>query len=287
MTRWDRSDDPIPEGHVRRSELFEDYYRMVTLNWQDLEKAIEAAHARRTSSENAPKSSAWKPAANGEPLSKAEENKFLRALSEPERAFWKAEKAFYAAAKAKDAARIDAAKKFIAAKEAGELQPMIRKRRSNQVLSRNMWDGDDVVALLLGLDGIVDRGGGRPRIRPVFFEAGHAQSWLAKQAAAPAAPKVVGPDGGRPSSMSFAEIKLDGWIAGGTKRLKDEIRRWTPNERSGAFSKARLARALAACCCNADGVSIEWTAIERAASPDKKNEHKSLPGKFKAALDLI
>ena len=153
MTRWDRSDDPIPEGHVRRSELFEAYYRMVTPNWEDLEKAIEAAHRRRGSATNAPKRSASKPAADG-PLSKTEEDKFLGTLSKTEKAFWKAEKTFYAAAKAKNDARDDAARKFIAALGAGELQPMIRKHGSNQVLSPNiwdrdiLWDKDDVVPLL-------------------------------------------------------------------------------------------------------------------------------------------
>ena len=155
MTRWDRSDDPIPEGHVRRSELFEAYYRMVTPNWEDLEKAIEAAHRRRGSATNAPKRSASKPAADG-PLSKTEEDKFLGTLSKTEKAFWKAEKTFYAAAKAKNDARDDAARKFIAALGAGELQPMIRKHGSNQVLSPNiwdrdiLWDKDDVVPLLGG-----------------------------------------------------------------------------------------------------------------------------------------
>jgi hypothetical protein len=161
MTRWDRSDDPIPEGHIRRSELFEAYYRKVTPNWGDLEKAIEAAHERRTSGENAPKRSAWKPARdeqkNEQRLSKTEENNFLQALPKTERAFLKAEKAFYAAAKAKDDARRDAAKKFIAVLAASELRPMIQKRGSNQVLSPNIWDSDDVVPLLGGLDGIIDR----------------------------------------------------------------------------------------------------------------------------------
>jgi hypothetical protein len=291
MTRWDRSDDPIPEGHIRRSEAFEVYYRKVTPNAEDLEKAIEAARARRGSAENAPKRSAWKPARdeqkNEQPLSKAEENNFLGALPKTEKAFWKAEKAFYAATEAKDDARKDAAKKFIAALVAGELQPMIRKRGSNQVLSRNMWDiVNDVIPLLDGLDGIVDRD--RDRTRPVFFNAGEFQDWFAKQGteAATAAPKV-GPDGGRPSpDMPSVEGDLDQWIDGGTTRIKEKIRRWTPKEKRNAFSNARLARALAACR-NAAGGDITASAILRAASPDKKNEHKSFPGKFKTALDLI
>jgi hypothetical protein len=260
MTRWDRSDDPIPEGHIRRSELFEAYYRKVTPNWGDLEKAIEAAHGRRGSATNAPKRSAWKPAADG-PLSKTEEDKFLRTLPKPEEVFLKAEKAFYAATDAKDDARTDAATKFIAALAAGELQPMIQKRRSNQVLSRNMWDGDDVVDLLLGLDGIVDRDGDRLRIRPVFFEAGHAQSWLAKQAAAPIAPKVVGPKGGPPSSMSAIEAELDRWIAGRTGLILERMQRWAPMG-GDTRTKGRLALALS----NFDGGRTTSNTIQKTLS---------------------
>jgi hypothetical protein len=259
MTRWDRSDDPIPEGCIRRSELFESYYRMVTPNCEDLGKAIEAAYARRGSAENAPKLSAWKPAADG-PLSKTEEDKFLgtriaiaakeiflqisRPLSETERAFWKAEKAFYAATKAQDAARADAAKKFIAALAAGELRPMLRRRGSNQVLSPNMWDKDDVIPLLLGLDGIIGRD---RRTRPVFFNAGESQDWLAKQgtAATNAAPKV-GPDGGRPSSMYAVEAKLAQLIK--DERVEDEVRRLTSDEKGNAIGLTRLDRTLGKCC---------------------------------------
>jgi len=269
MTRWDRSDDPIPEGHIRRSELFEAYYRMVTPNWEDLEKAIGAAHARRGSATNAPKRSAWKPAADG-PLSKTEEDKFLRTLSKTEKAFLKTEKAFYAAIEARDDARADAATKFIAAKAAGELRPMIRKRGSNQVLSPNIWDKDDVIPLLLGLDGIIDRDRGY-RVRPVFFEAGHAQSWLAKQAAAPAAPKVVGPDGGRPSSMTAIETELDRWIAGGIKLIPERMQYYAP-ARGDLRTKGRLALALS----NFDG--------RRTAS---KTIQKTLSKKLDKALELI
>ena len=46
--------------------------------------------------------------------------------------------------------------------------------------------------------------------------------------------------------MPSVEADLDQWITGGPTRIKEEIRRWTPKEKSGAFSKARLARALAA-----------------------------------------
>jgi hypothetical protein len=278
MTRWDRSDDPIPEGHIRLSEAFDAYYRKVTPNWEDLEKAIEAAQARRGSAANAPKISAWKRAVDG-PLSKTEEDKFLgtriaiaakeiflqisRPLSETERAFWKAEKAFYAAVHARELARGRAQIKFREALSSGELRPMIRDPVTGEhlVLSIQGWDrprynqdkqllGEQ---LLGGFDSDFvddwDKPGSpavnRDCLRPVFFNDGASRAWLAKQGvpAANAAPKV-GPDGGR------------------------------------------LARALAACH-NANGGSIEASTIERAAGPDKKNKGKSFPGKFKTALDLI
>jgi hypothetical protein len=287
MTRWPQSDDPIPEGHTRWSEVFEAYYRKVTPNWEDLEKAIEAAHVRRGSATNAPRGYAWEE----------------EALSKTERAFLKAEREYYAAARARELARGLAQIKFREALSSRELQPMIRDPNTGDhlVLSIQGWDQprynkEQLLGgyVLGGFDSdFVDdwdkRGSpavNRDRLRPVFFNDGASRAWLAKQGvpAANAAPKV-GPDGGRPSpDMPPVEAILDRWIDGGTARMKEEIRRWTPNE--SAFSKARLARALAACH-NANEGSIEASTIERAAVPDKKNERKSFPGKFKTAFDLI
>jgi hypothetical protein len=300
MTGWPRSDDPIPEGHIRLSEAFDAYYRKVTPNSQELENAIRAADARRASAEDAPKISAWKRAADG-PLSKTEEDNFLGTLSETERAFWKAEREFYAAVHARELARGRAQIKFRKALSSGELRPMIRDPDTGHhlVLSIQGWDQPQYnpdEQLLGGFDSDFvddwDKPGSpavnRDRLRPVFFGDGAFRAWLTKQGvpAANAAPKV-GPDGGRPSpDMPPVEAILDRWIDGGTARMKEEIRRWTPKEKRNAFSKARLARALAACR-NANGGDITASAILRAASPDKKNEHKSFPGKFKTALDLI
>jgi hypothetical protein len=40
MPRLVRSDDPIPEGHIRLSQAFDLYYEAVTPNWQGLDAAI-------------------------------------------------------------------------------------------------------------------------------------------------------------------------------------------------------------------------------------------------------
>ena len=108
------------------------------------------------------------------------------------------------------------------------------------------------------LDGII---GCDRRTRPVFFEAGHAQSWLAKQAAAPAAPKVVGPDGGRPSSMVVIEAELDRWIAGGIKLILERMQYHAP-ARGDLRTKGRLAFALS----NFDGCSTASKTIQKRLS---------------------
>jgi hypothetical protein len=285
MTGWPRSDDPIPEGHIRLSEAFGAYYWKVTPNSHELENAISAADARRIGATSAPKGYAWEEAT----------------LSETERAFLKAEREFYAAVNARELARGRAQIKFREALSSGELRPMIRDPDTGDhlVLSIQGWDQPQYnpdKQLLGGFDSDFvddpDKPGSpavnRDCLRPVFFGDGAFRAWLTKQGMPTAnAASKVGPDGGRPSpDMPLVEADLDQWMKGGTTRIKQEIRHWTPKEKGDAFSKARLARALAACR-NADGGDITDSAILRAASPDKKNEHKSFPGKFKTALDLI
>ena len=85
----------------------------------------------------------------------------------------------------------------------------------------------------------------RDRLRPVFFGDGAFRAWLTKQGmpAANAAPKVVGPEGGRPSSMAAIETELDRWIAGETRLILEQMQHLAP--RGGdTRTKGRLALAL-------------------------------------------
>jgi hypothetical protein len=70
--------------------------------------------------------------------------------------------------------------------------------------------------------------------------------WLEKSAEAILIPKSAGPRGGRPSVMDKIRAELNRWIDGRTQRLKSELAHWTPTETW--WSKARIARALAAWC---------------------------------------
>ncbi len=87
--------------------------------------------------------------------------------------------------------------------------------------------------------------------RDVRVERESLERWVAEELAATNAVSK-GASVGRPSPMSDIEAELGGWIAGGPDRIRAEIRRWTPNE--SAFSKARLARALAGWAAKAKGV---------------------------------
>jgi hypothetical protein len=103
--------------------------------------------------------------------------------------------------------------------------------------------------------------------RDVYVDRSSLESW-AKKITEPTIVPKSGPDGGRPSVMGDIETELYRWIADGRLRLKQELERWTPKERG--WSKARIARALAAWC-EASGGKVRSTTIERAL-PSKLGE---------------
>jgi hypothetical protein len=109
--------------------------------------------------------------------------------------------------------------------------------------------------------------------RDVRVERESLISWVQELDMAPknAAPKVVGPKGGRPSSMTVIETELDRWIAGGIKLILERMQYYAP-ARGDLRTKGRLARALS----NFDG--------ERTASGTIQ---KRLSKKLDKALALI
>jgi hypothetical protein len=98
--------------------------------------------------------------------------------------------------------------------------------------------------------------------------------WVQELETAPTntAPKV-GPDGGRPSSMYAVEAVLAQWIK--DKRVEDEIKRLTPDEKGNAIGLTRLDRALGKRC------DVKWETIGRARL---KPENKSLSDLYAVAL---
>jgi hypothetical protein len=161
MPRWIRSDDPIPQGHIRLSEAFGLYYQTVTPNWRELDKAINAATP-------------------------------VNAADAPRRDNKEADAALILAFNARDAARDTADKKFRAALAAGELRAMIRDPDKGTLLelSRNGWNktsSDDG-----GFPGAFDEDFVEPgdafqpgppavihgSLRPVFFNEEEFNNWL-------------------------------------------------------------------------------------------------------------
>jgi hypothetical protein len=220
MQQWGWSKgDPIPQRGIRLPEAFELFYQKVTPNWSELEDAVSAAD-------------------------KARSGKFTKKTNDP----------VFAACRAREAARERAAERFMPALEAGELCALIRDpdHGSNLQLSRDSWrkNDDSSHIFTLNLDAIDYKG----RRCAVFFDRDAFQSWLAGQVmtAGEAAPKT-GRCGGRPSSMHAIKTELDEWIAGGKRRLLQELNHWTPNDRKDDYSQARMSRALAAWCANNGG----------------------------------
>jgi hypothetical protein len=159
LPRVVRSDDPIPEGHIRLSQAFDLYYEAVTPNWQGLDAAINEPMA------NPP--AAGKDGEATEPL--------------------------VLAFNARDAARGAAEMKFRKALAAGELRALIRDPDNGALLelSRHGWErSSDDGGFVAGFDEDFVEAGDffqpgptaviNGYLRPVFFKDEEFNSWIAR-----------------------------------------------------------------------------------------------------------
>jgi hypothetical protein len=163
-----RSDDPIPEGHIRLSQAFDLYYEAVTPNWQALDAAIN------------------EPMASPPAAGKDDEatNPLVLAFN------------------ARDAARGAAEMKFRKALAAGELRALIRDPDNGALLelSREGWERSSDGAFAVGFDeDFVEPGEFfqpgptaviKGYLRPVFFKDEEFNSWIARSVPGRDAPSV-------------------------------------------------------------------------------------------------
>jgi hypothetical protein len=109
-----------------------------------------------------------------------------------------------------------------------------------------LWFDDEQGTIGTDLAALAARAGEENRLwHDVRVERESLMGWVQELDMAPknAAPKVVGPDGGRPSSMVVIEAELDRWIAGGIKLILERMQYYAP-ARGDLRTKGRLALAL-------------------------------------------
>jgi hypothetical protein len=250
---WEHTNEPTPPDHIRLADAFKEFYRKSIPDW---EERLAQAKAAIVDSPNAAAAAEARATDALALVTDAEEKAALVAQRKAARAT--RAKALRAARKnrtkvvAVDDGRVGAAKKFVAALAAGELQPMIQRANGAfGVLPSKLWVRDEHVPLVAGRDAVIVCDG---RCHTVFLESKYFQDWCCSEI--PVSPGL------RPIDLCRQQLKA--WAADRTTLLR-EARKWA---REGRHSKAWISLALAAWLFKIHGVRLTPGHIENELRDD-------------------
>jgi hypothetical protein len=221
---WEHTNEPIPPGHTRLADAFEEFYRKFIPDW---EERLALAKTAILDSPNA--AAAAEARAADTSVTDPEEKAALVKAARAARKKWRKKRTNAVEVASIDDGRVGAAKKFVVAL-AKELQPMIQRANGALgVLPSKLWAADEHVPLVAGRDAVIVCDG---RCHTVFLDTKAFQDWCRSEA--PASPRL--------QPIDLCRRQLEAWSADRATLLR-EVRKWGGDGRAG---KPWICRALAA-----------------------------------------